>query len=204
MLEDTTIVYIYVLVDPRDGDVRYVGQTRNTLRRRLSDHARGVGSCYRAYWVQSLVRTGWKPIIRLLQCVLESEANAAERYWISFLKTHGCRLVNSTDGGDGVLNLSEEAKSRISAANKARTCSDATRAKMRASHVGKKHSEETRNKMSVSAKGKPKSDETKRRLSVANKGKGRPHGDGAKKKIADARRGTKWVKGRWIKSKNPV
>ncbi len=56
-------VYIYVLVDPRDGAVRYIGKTEN-IERRYSQHLEHTGpNSYRKNWLLSLVKQKLKPIV---------------------------------------------------------------------------------------------------------------------------------------------
>ncbi len=64
----------------------------------------------------------------------------------------GCRLTNSTEGGEGILNPSAETRAKISYA--ARHRSPATLAKLSTSLTGKTHSLETRAKLSAAHKGK--------------------------------------------------
>lgn len=197
------MVQIYVLVDPRDGDLRYVGQTRNALSRRLRDHLADKRPCHRTNWIQLLVRIGLRPIIRIVQHVTQDEANDAERYWISWFKSENCRLVNSTDGGDGVYNPTNDVRAKISDSNKRRKATDVTRAKMREAHLGKKHNEDTKLKISNSTKGHVKDSVWREKLSKANKGKRHSHTAETKDKIANSRRGTQRVEGRWVKNKSP-
>lgn len=95
--------YIYVLSDPRTDEVRYVGKTASHLRRRLSTHLAQARrrSNHREKWVASLLDSGLRPHIELIEAVPDGQADDAERYWIRMLRRLGCRLTNATDGGDG-------------------------------------------------------------------------------------------------------
>ena len=113
---------IYVLVDPRDEEIRYVGWTIRTLPQRLRSHLRDKYPGHKTRWVQMLRRLGLKPRIDLIQEVPLLDWAAAERYWIGYFRSMGCRLTNSTDGGEGRLGhhptpsvieiLSRKAKAR--------------------------------------------------------------------------------------------
>lgn len=60
-------IYIYGLVDPRDGHVKYVGKT-DAIDRRLREHIKDTKSLNRGkiHWIQKLVRLGLEPELRIL------------------------------------------------------------------------------------------------------------------------------------------
>src|SRR5258708_18627919 len=107
-LSDRTVATIYVLVDPRTEEIRYVGGTNRSLKARLGRHLAARGKNHRVAWLALLKRRGLIPLIRVVQQVPVQYYAEAERYWIAYFRTMGCRLVNSTDGGDGLLNPTEE------------------------------------------------------------------------------------------------
>ena len=86
---------IYVLVDPRDGEIRYIGWTTQTLAKRYKSHLAYKGQAHRSKWVQALLQQGLGPIIRLIQAVPVENGPAAEIYWIKFHRDLGCRLERS-------------------------------------------------------------------------------------------------------------
>lgn len=46
---DTSPHFIYKLIDPRgDDNVKYIGQTKDPIEKRLHDHLRGRGNSERA------------------------------------------------------------------------------------------------------------------------------------------------------------
>lgn len=97
---------IYALVDPRDGRVRYVGKTSQTMRRRLKAHmlaaAKGQRREWSARWVASVMRSGMEPKAVVLQVVQPGGSwIGAERRWIARFKRRGCELTNLTNGGEG-------------------------------------------------------------------------------------------------------
>jgi hypothetical protein len=126
--------------------------------------------------------------IRLLRSGLTHEqARQWERFFIEKYgrmdASTGRRLVhNRTDGGEGVVNLSNEAKSRIAAVSRQRTTSDETRQKMRKNNLGKIRSSEHKARISASLKKMP--EEAKARLRVLNLG--RRHSAEAKTKMSEA------------------
>jgi len=160
---------IYVLVDPRTGEIRYVGQTHKTLEIRLIGHLNGHGSNHRVAWIRSLKKVGLIPIIRLVQCLPLDILGQAECYWIKFLRDSGCALTNGTDGGNAPRLYATPV---------------AIRQKRAAALVGSKRTEQTRMKMIASRRardpqidvnsglkrrGIPKSPEARANMSIAQK-----------------------------------
>ena len=91
---------------------------------------------------------------------------------------------------------SEEAKIKLSLANKGKKLSEETRKKLSEVQKGKKMSEEAKRKIAEGNKGKKymlgkhHSEEAKRKISEGNKGKKRS--EEAKRKIAEYRKGCHW------------
>jgi len=175
---ESMIARIYVLVDSHDGEIRYVGWTNKTLQRRLACHLREKHKTFhRAQWLEVLRRLTMVPIILLLQEVPLTEWATAERYWIKFFRTIGCRLTNTTDGGQGTPGkvVSAETRAKISAANAGRTRpprSEAFRAKQRTALIGRNPMlrPDVRAKVSLMKRGQklgPQSDEHRAKLSMA-------------------------------------
>jgi hypothetical protein len=110
--------YIYGLRDPLTKKIRYVGYTGKGLRRRLWEHIsesqkhKDNPGCHRHKWILSLLRQGVEPTIEILETVTETSWEARERYWIKKLALN--ILVNSTEGGEGLVNPSSEVRKRIS------------------------------------------------------------------------------------------
>lgn len=149
---------IYTLHEP-NGEIRYVGKTILPIRLRLSRHISNAQKGTRSYcasWLRSLAKRGLEPEIRLLQVISGDKWADAEKYWISYFRQNGCRLVNLSDGGDGAPGYKHRPDSI---------------AKMVASSTGFRHSEESRAKMSAAARARPihsgwnHTEETKARLS---------------------------------------
>ncbi len=91
-------VVIYALVDPRDGTVRYVGQTTNPTSRKAA-HRIGKGHSSTARpWFDELHALGLEPGLRLVARCEHDDADMAERYWIGFYRSLG-PLYNVNPGG---------------------------------------------------------------------------------------------------------
>jgi hypothetical protein len=96
-------VNIYILIDPRDNEIRYVGKTIQSLRDRLKGHVdkSKVRTDHRSLWITQLLRLGYRPRIELIQTVGSHDWRIAEPYWIGYYRSLGCDLTNGTEGGDG-------------------------------------------------------------------------------------------------------
>lgn len=99
-LPETVCINFYVLIDPRDGKIRYVGQTVDT-QNRLRNHiweAKKKNRSHKERWIVSLLRRNMKPVMKVLWSgVLKlSEINLIESKVIKhFSKSY--KLTNAID-----------------------------------------------------------------------------------------------------------
>lgn len=115
---------VYTLHEPSTGELRYIGITHQPLMRRLQEHLYARNGKHRARWIAKI----GKPEIRLLHQVLDYPAACLlERFFIASARYFGFRLVNSSGGGEGVFNPSEECREVLSAAAKARMAKPETK-----------------------------------------------------------------------------
>ncbi len=112
-MADVSITRIYVLRDPRDGEVRYVGKTAYPLNIRRSCHIShaivGKKRTHCAAWLRSLHALGLVPLIEQIDSATEEWA-ACEQKWISYYQAAGARLTNHTRGGEGVPGFKQSAE----------------------------------------------------------------------------------------------
>lgn len=87
-------IAIYVLTDPRDNTVRYVGKS-NDPARRLTEH-----EASNLPWLAELRNAGLAPVMRIMDRASLEEWERAEQYWIAFYSRHG-KLLNTEVGGRG-------------------------------------------------------------------------------------------------------
>lgn len=72
------IIFIYALLDPRTGDIRYIGKTNNPHKRFIR-HKNNREKRHCADWIASLVREELLPVMRILEALPDSTGNDAER-----------------------------------------------------------------------------------------------------------------------------
>jgi hypothetical protein len=133
---------IYALCDPDTLEIRYVGQTRVSTERRLKQHiyAASRGKPFRSSkWIRSLVASGRRPVLQVLEIVNKTELDTAETAWIKDLRTLEARLTNLTDGGTGNTGSqwSPEQRRVITEKAKLRCVDPVERARMSAISNGK-------------------------------------------------------------------
>lgn len=138
---------VYGLYSSEDGIVRYIGQTIQSLETRLRMHLYGVkkSNIHRHNWMRSVIDSGHTVEIKVL-CE-DAVWNETEKELIQQHRESGVKLVNCTAGGDGVRDLSEESRKKISDFMKSKIYSDTTRENFRKAHLGKPLSETHRKNM---------------------------------------------------------
>lgn len=92
--------YIYALVDPRTGIIRYVGKTTNPSFR-LEGHLRDRRRCERVKWLRELKHANLEPVMVILE-VVHAPVRWQDRevFWIAMGRELGWDLTNVADGGD--------------------------------------------------------------------------------------------------------
>ena len=159
-------IKIYILIDPRNNKIKYVGQTSLSLMERLRIHKeRSVNAKNRKVccWIKSLMNKKLEPIIKLIEDNVIW--NESEIKWITHFKSIGIDLLNHTDGGEGTLGYkwSEEALKNISKIRKGRKLSNEHKNKIKIKMENRKVT--WGNKISESLKGKNWSKETLKKRS---------------------------------------
>lgn len=101
---------IYGLVDPRDGLVKYIGYTGKPIRKRLRTHIRTsitYNKTHKQKWIRKLIKLGLEPTIKTLKVVKQGDCKEWEKRYIKGYKDFGFKLVNGTEGGDGITMTKE-------------------------------------------------------------------------------------------------
>jgi len=103
--------YIYALICPA-GKIRYIGKTNDPvkrLRRHISRAKYYETKSHAANWIRSLLKTGEKPTLRVLEELADEEDWASKEIEaIARYRLSGCDLTNATVGGEGVCDLDED------------------------------------------------------------------------------------------------
>ena len=166
---------VYLLINMVNGKM-YVGQTTQSLKKRMKQHLGGK------LYVDNAIRKHKPKNFRceiLKCCASKAELDAWERFFIATLKTKAPYGYNRTDGGDGSvgLELTPEHRAKISEALKGRKIPPEQRARLSEFRSGKPLSIETIEKMSAAQSGekghnygKPLASETCSKISAANRG----------------------------------
>jgi hypothetical protein len=163
-------VTIYGLID-YENNIKYIGVTRRVPSYRFNNHmyeARHFPTKNnRTKWISSI---DYKVKQIILDEVPEAEWEFWEKYWICQMKQWGFELVNSNNGGGGLLKRSEEFSRWLSNRNMGNTYRE-----------GKQHSEKSKKLMSEKAKGRTSpnkgnelSKEWRDKISKSNKGRVSP------------------------------
>lgn len=107
---------IYALVDPRNGEVRYIGKTTNLEARTRThqDWRSFQGNLPKYDWTCELARAGLKPTVRVLEEMAEDwmvgdVLNSAERRWIAHGRAQGWPLLNQASMPKNGLSDAEKA-----------------------------------------------------------------------------------------------
>lgn len=144
-------IYIYLLRDPRNGAVRYVGKANNPTQRKTNHSCRSTSKGLRRHgWIQELRAHNLRPQFEIIEECTGNSWRERERFWIAHYG--GIRnLLNARLGGEIVrpasreiylamgekrcgVPRSEETKRRVSESLRGHTVSAETRAKLRAAN----------------------------------------------------------------------
>ena len=93
-----TPFYIYALLDPRTREPRYVGGTRDIVRRNTDPPGKWMyseGNDTKNAWIQDLIRRGNRPELVQLEVATEGNWLNLRREWIGRLKKQGFQLLNA-------------------------------------------------------------------------------------------------------------
>jgi hypothetical protein len=91
------MIYIYVLIDPRDLSIRYVGKTidpGNRMRAHIYPHNSTKDKNIKMIWTEELKRIGLEPIMQVLASCKPEESEIFEYRYFKLFKD-SCDLLNT-------------------------------------------------------------------------------------------------------------
>jgi hypothetical protein len=94
-------IFIYILIDPRNNEIRYVGKTTN-IYVRFHNHiapSKLNDDSHKSKWIKKILSEGIIPLIQVLEITNEFCWKEKEKYWIKYYRDLGCDLTNISDGG---------------------------------------------------------------------------------------------------------
>ncbi len=88
--------FIYILICPLDGLVKYVGKSNNP-EKRLKDHCLDFRcmDLNKAMWIRELRAQNMKPFLRVIDEVDYDHWKEREEYWCNYFKSYGYVLFNT-------------------------------------------------------------------------------------------------------------
>jgi GIY-YIG catalytic domain/NUMOD3 motif len=151
LIHETT--FIYALVDPRNGEIRYVGKA-DKPERRWKIHLQHVRreKSHKNSWLLELLNLGLKPGLETLDEVPSDCWQIYEESYIRIFRAIGLRMTNTLDGGEGFSGGERHPRPQL----------------------GKKLSPELIAKQVEARKGVIRTPEWCARISAAHKGKPKP------------------------------
>lgn len=111
--------FIYTLSDPRTDEVRYVGKSNDPVSR-LKSHM-SQAKTHKGWWIKNLVKSGFMPVMDVIDEVPDSEWAFWEQHWIQVFSGWGFSLTNGDAGGLGTGRSTPELKAKISKTLSGRT-----------------------------------------------------------------------------------
>lgn len=181
--------YIYLI--RLHGEPKYVGYTRNTIKKRWNQHTSAARKGYPQAIYNAMRKHGEGAFTIEVLMEHDDETYLRDVMEPKFIKEYQTHVqygigYNLTDGGEGANSWipSHATRKRISDAKRGEVRSEESRKRISDSKrgvvpwmKGKRHTEEARKKMSVSKKGKPS----------PKKGiKGKPHTEETRKKMSES------------------
>ena len=190
-------IYRHWIINDKGQEKSYIGQTiEDNVENRWGKNGKGYAPEKEkepTHFYNAICKYGWNSFSHKVLLTIECETPEELVFWLDEWEKYYIWLYDSfyngynstTGGGNGIR--SEEAKQRMSEAQKGKTKSEETKRKMSKAKKGKPRksfSEEHKQKISESKKDKPRSEETKRKISETTKG--RPKSEETKRKLSES------------------
>ncbi len=167
---------VYAMSHPITGEVRYIGKSERGLRRPKEHgqkyHYKRLAHTPLYRWINKLRKQGLDYTIEIVEEFSSRELlMEGERFYISYFRSLGFRLLNICDGGEGFTGKhTKEAKEKIRLAGVGREFSEETKIKISEGNkgikkrLGQKNTPEHRKNISNGRKGIKFSDSHKENI----------------------------------------
>jgi hypothetical protein len=175
--------FIYALIDPRDGQVKYIGKSNNPLQR-LVNHYHDKNPNKKLNWILHLRDLGLKPELLILDEVPFEKWKWWESFYYQLMRTWSYELKNDEDPehGGGGSYLTKEMREKLSQAFKGKTFEE---------RHGVERAKEIKAKIAITKKNKSK--EEREASALKRKESLRLHPE---KKLAANKRASEFRKGK--------
>lgn len=148
---------IYGVRRADEREFRYVGQTKHAVAHRRMQHFKAAVRGRKTPFYDWVRKFGSREDVYFqpLEFVMggSEELNAAEVRWVAALRTEGHRLLNLTDGGDGVRGRVWTEEQRLAASKRNRGRKGVSRLGPDSPMWGRTHSDEQKARWSQERKG---------------------------------------------------
>ena len=167
------LVTVYGLYSTADGKVRYVGQTKHSIEKRLALHLKDLRrlNSRAQRWMRTQIEAGHE--INIFEIERDCVLHEAEKRLIAWYRHRGVDLVNVTAGGEGNhgYRWTPEQLQMISVRRKGRIITPEWRANISKGSKGKSKPPEFGAKVSAARKGVKFTDEHRANIGKARAGK---------------------------------
>lgn len=146
---------VYALSHPITGELRYIGKSESGLERPRQhgnlSHLKSKGHLPSVRWINKLRSQGLNYVIEVVEEFPDRPSlMEGEKFYISYFRSLGLRLLNVCDGGEGFTGKhTPEARAKIAAAGTGRKMSPETIEKGAAKRRGVKFTEAHREALCV-------------------------------------------------------
>lgn len=160
-------MFIYGLIDPRDGSLKYIGKTTQGIER-FRQHYYSYksyskeGKTKKVNWINKLKKLNLIfDIVYLEYFTNEKEMNESETFYIQYFRSIGCNLLNHNDGGEDTPKhkVTDDTKKILSEKSRLAWKNPEIRQKMIKNRTG----------IPSNKKGKPVSEEIRRKNLQSNR-----------------------------------
>ncbi len=167
---NSRISYIYCLIDPRNNQIIYIGQSVNP-RARYNRHVADskYANTHNRSWIKGLIDLGFKPVLDIIEESSCGEIDFWEQHYISLYKSWGFDLTNHDLGGKSHRVYSKFMRDKMSLAKTNNWNDPVYREKQTNIFKTKNISQETRDKYRELSKNTIQSKEVRAKASIGIK-----------------------------------